>query len=280
MQLVTPYPLWGIFAALALLLVCIVISFLLFYEKRVSRILRKQFEISREEYDERTQKKSEFMSFATHQLRSPLTALSWGIDALLDDKAHFSQNQIGVLEKMRLTAKELVETVNDLLDVSLIEQGGMRLTRTTTDIGVMVSLIADTLRPLAEKKSLTVTMESVLPGIMVLGDQVKLRQVFMNIIENAIKYTDTGGIFISVSVARNSANIVIKDTGRGISEEDQKNLFRKFERGSMKTSDHPGSGLGLYLSKQIIELHGGTITLASPGVSYGTTVTVTLPVSL
>jgi signal transduction histidine kinase len=218
-------------AAIVFLVLLAVAASLVMYERRVGRILRKQFEQSRELYGEETKRKNEFVSFATHQLRSPLTALSWGIDALIDDKAQFSQNQVMVLEKMRITAKELVETVNDLLDVSLIDQGGMRLTKTRVDIGVMVSLIADTLRPLAEKKSLTLTLESVAPGLMVMGDQVKLRQVFMNLIENSIKYTDTGGIHVSVAQVGTSATVVIKDTGRGISEEDQKNLFRKFERG-------------------------------------------------
>lgn len=249
------------------------------YEKRVGSVLRRQFEQSRAQYEQESKRKNEFVSFATHQLRTPLTAISWGIDTLLDDKDRFSNSDVAILEKLRITSKDLVETVNDLLDVSLIEQGGLVLKKQQFDIGVLVGTVTETLRPLSEKKGLALLCRIECPGAIVSGDKVKLRQVVANIIENAIKYTESGSIAISVSCKDGKVCISVRDTGRGISADDIKKLFHKFERGSMRASEHSGSGLGLYLSKQIVELHGGTITLSSPGVTFGTTATVVFPVS-
>jgi signal transduction histidine kinase len=221
--------------------------------------------------------KDEFLSFATHQLRSPLTAFKWGLNAVQDalkDRPETAQT----VQKLREISDEMIKTVNDLLDISKIEQGGLAMASDPVDLVEMIDRLAEEMRINAEMKHLSFSFKTDLPIAIISGDKTALRQVFVNIIDNAIKYTQKGSITIDLvyNAEKNTFEISVTDTGPGISAEEIDNLFEKFARGKAGQSSK-GSGLGLYLGKKIAELHHGDIVVTSPGIGKGTTFIVSLP---
>ncbi len=225
------------------------------------------------------QAKDEFLSFATHQLRSPLTSIKWGLNAISDSVKN-DTTTLQLVEQLRTIADNMVNTVNDLLDISKIEQGGLVLTVEPVDLVELLDQLAENYRMTAAAKNLLLQFQTNLPIAIISGDKTKLRQVFANLIDNAIKYTSTGSIAISLSYQqdRNEFIVDVTDTGPGIAKEELDNLFEKFARGTAgKASATKGSGLGLYLGKKIVELHKGSINVTSAGTDKGSTFSVHLP---
>jgi len=225
------------------------------------------------------QAKNEFLSFATHQLRSPLTSIKWGLNAISDSVKN-DASTLQMVEQLRTIADNMVTTISDLLDISKIEQGGLILTTESVDLVELLDQLAEDFRMTAGAKSLLLQFKTDLPIAIISGDKTKLRQVFSNLIDNAIKYTSSGSITISLSYQNNGNQFIISvtDTGPGIEKEELTNLFEKFARGTAgKASATKGSGLGLYLGKRIVELHKGTIDVSSAGKDKGSTFSVHLP---
>jgi signal transduction histidine kinase len=220
--------------------------------------------------------KNEFLSFATHQLRSPLTSLKWGLGTVAENVRNDPETAT-IVGQLRNTADDMISTVNDLLDISKIEQGGMTITKESIDIVELIERISEEYQSVARAKGLSFTFSTQLSTGMVLGDKTKLSQVFGNIIDNAIKYTSTGSIIISLVTEGNYYQVKITDTGNGISESEIKNLFTKFNRGDAGKKSGSGSGLGLYLAKKIVDLHSGTIRITSAGIGQGSTFSVGIP---
>lgn len=222
--------------------------------------------------------KNEFLSFATHQLRSPLTSFKWGLDIINDNAKKCNDSEtVSIVAKLRMVADDMISTVNDLLDISKIEQGGFQIVTEDLDLIPLLDRISEEYRINAENKGLRLIFEPQIPTAVISGDSTKLRQVVGNLIDNAIKYTPSGSVTIRVQELENSYSIAITDTGLGISPEDLQKLFGKFKRGSAGKSSTSGSGLGLYLSKKIVELHHGDITASSEGQGRGSTFLITLP---
>lgn len=216
-------------------------------------------------------KKNEFLSFATHQLRSPLTSIKWGLDSL---KEKFSMETINHL---LVTTDDLIGTVNDLLDISKMEQGGMVMKLEEFDIHDFVGRIVEEFRMTAENKGLKLVFHGDNVACFIRSDQNKLRQVFVNLIDNAIKYTKKGEIDVTFKKASHNAVIEVRDTGPGIDEHELSELFDKFLRGKAGKLSEAGSGLGLYLAKQIVQALRGTISAHSQGIGKGSTFRVVLP---
>ncbi len=224
--------------------------------------------------------KTEFLSLAAHQLRSPLTAIRGYTSMLLDGS--FGQisdeKQRDAIDRVFQSSTHLSKIVEDLLNVSKIEQGGMKYEMTTFDFAKSVKDVSNDLSVVAEKKGLTLTFSAEEKGdFMLYGDEEKLRQVLVNIIDNAIKYTQVGGITVRLSHSEDGLiKLDVIDTGMGISPEEKEKLFDKFSRGAGGKTNTGGSGLGLYLAKQIVAAHTGYITIDSPGVGKGSTFTIEL----
>lgn len=222
--------------------------------------------------------KNEFLSFATHQLRSPLTSMKWGLNAV-EDAIKDNPDTLKVIQQLRITADDMVSTVNDLLDISKIEQGGLVMTTEPVDLVELLNHLTEEYKITANTKGLALSFKTDLPVAIINGDKTKLRQVFTNIVDNALKYTQAGSVTVDLfyNSLKNSFIIDVIDTGAGISAEELQNLFEKFIRGKAGKTFSPGSGLGLYLGKKIVELHHGEITVTSPGVEKGSTFSVSLP---
>lgn len=227
--------------------------------------------------------KSEFLQIASHQLRTPLSAirglLSMQADGDFDKlskKEHKEQQK-----KMLESANRLSNIVNDLLDAMELEGGYLNFDFAPVALDDIITAIMEELRPNYDKKSLYLKLvkpKDPLPKIE--AESRYLREALENFIDNAEKYTNKGGTTVTLSRKNNHVVVAISDTGIGIPKTDMPRLFHKFSRGDKSSYQHTdGSGLGLFIAKNIIDEHRGTIAISSPGEGKGTTITVTLPLT-
>ncbi len=221
--------------------------------------------------------KTEFLSLASHQLRSPLTAIKGYTSMLLEGSfGTITKEQTEAVDRVYQSSKHLAMVVEDLLNVSKIEQGGMKYVMDPFDIRKQAHELAMDLKVTAEKKGLVLTFvsDSELPHT-VYGDMEKIRQVLLNFIDNSVKYTEKGSIEVSVKTivkaGKNVVRFAVKDTGMGISPETKAKLFQKFSRGEGGKINTGGSGLGLYLAKEIAAAHKGMVDVESEGMGKGST---------
>jgi PAS domain S-box-containing protein len=224
--------------------------------------------------------KTEFVSLASHQLRTPLSAIKWYAEMLANgDAGPLNQEQSEFVKCLYQSNERMVELVNSLLSISRLEMGKIKIEPVPTKLGEMVTVVLKDLEPkiLAKKQKVEVKIGEDVPEIKV--DPKLVSQVYLNLLSNAVKYTPEGGK-ITVEVAKQGQEIVsqVADTGYGIPQEDQKRLFERFFRASnAQKNDTEGTGLGLYLVKAIIEACHGTIRFESEE-NKGTTFWFTLPV--
>jgi len=224
--------------------------------------------------------KSEFVSFASHQLRAPLTAMKgYGSLILEGDMGKLSNEARNGVEHIYESSKTLVNIVDDYLNVSRIELGTMKYTFDTVDLKLMIEDVIAELKPNIEKRGLefSFVVEDKDADYCITADRDKLKQVIANLIDNSVKYTPSGSIKTTLSFDNSKNRIVfrIKDTGIGIDPEVLPKLFQKFIRGAGANKVNiKGTGLGLFVAKQIIEAHQGTIRAESEGEGKGSTFTV------
>jgi GAF domain-containing protein len=229
--------------------------------------------------EEASQHKSQFLANMSHELRTPLNAIL-GYTELMADGAYGepSEKMFGILKRLEANGKHLLGLINDVLDLSKIEAGQLVLELSDYCIQDIAQTVRSTLEPLAADKKLGFKVEVAprLPSGH--GDGRRLTQVLINLVGNAIKFTDTGELAIKAEVHNGSFHVSVRDTGPGISSADQARLFQEFQQADNAiTKKKGGTGLGLAISKRIIEMHGGKIWVESqPG--QGSTFTFTLPV--
>ena len=208
------------------------------------------------------QLKDDFISMASHELRSPLAQIRGYID-LVTGKSGATEDVKKGLREIDRAAKDLDALVADLLDVSRIEQGRMQFTPTEFDLTSFVQEVSGPFDESAKKKGLSFTFQGSTVSRVFL-DKDRLRQVLVNVIANAIKYTFRGNVKVEVYQEGGRAVVRVSDTGIGISAEDQKLLFQKFYRvKSSETKNIVGTGLGLWITVQLIRLMKGTISVES-----------------
>ncbi|MDZ8222319.1 MULTISPECIES: hybrid sensor histidine kinase/response regulator [unclassified Nostoc] len=241
---------------------------------RVRSLLRLKHSI--DERDQMANLRADFVSRFTHDLRIPLVASNRVLKLLLEGRfCNVSPQLQEIINTMIGSNQDLLEMVNTLLEVYRHEAGCKTLKISPYNIQELVGEVSQELTPLAEEKGLTVNIDLDKTASTVMGDRVELRRVLTNIIGNAIKFTDKGFVDIRCYPTPVAVTIDIQDTGPGISKQDQAILFERFRQGKHQRS---GSGLGLYLSRCIIEAHQGTIDVTSePG--KGSTFTIRLPVA-
>ena len=250
------------------------------YKER--ELLNKQLEDVNEKLKSLDKLKTEFLSLASHQLRSPLTAIKGYVSMLLEGSfGDISENQREVVNKVFISSKHLTRIIEDLLDVSKIEQGGMQYAKTDFSLAKIAGEITEEFEINAQSKGLELSFEKPanMENYKINGDSEKIRQVIINTIDNSIKYTEKG--WIKVKIEKKNGNVIlsISDSGMGMNEEAKQKLFQKFSRGDGDKVNVSGSGLGLYLAKKIIEDHGGKIWVESSGAGQGSTFFVQLKAS-
>jgi signal transduction histidine kinase len=229
--------------------------------------------------EEASQHKSQFLANMSHELRTPLNAIL-GYTELMADGAYGepSEKMLGILKRLEANGRHLLGLINDVLDLSKIEAGQLVLELSDYSMQDIVQTVRSTLEPLAADKkiALKVEMPSKLPAGR--GDGRRLTQVLINLLGNAIKFTDAGEVAIKAEANNGLFQVSVCDTGPGISAADQAKLFQEFQQADNAiTKKKGGTGLGLAISKRIIEMHGGKIWVESePG--RGSTFSFTLPV--
>jgi signal transduction histidine kinase len=243
-------------------------------------VLQKEMASARaQELEKINQVKSQFLANVTHELRSPVNAII-GLAELLRmsaDKGSIEQIKER-LSFMISSATNLRTVITNILDLSKIEAGRMEVAQQEVDAAALVAELAETTRILIGKKPVAVGVTAPDMAMMITTDPIKLRQVLMNLVSNAAKFTETGRIEITLSIIGSSLVISISDTGIGIKEEDLHKLFTAFSQiEDAKTKTHEGTGLGLTISKNLVELIGGTISITST-YGEGTTFIVSLPI--
>jgi signal transduction histidine kinase len=229
--------------------------------------------------EEASQHKSQFLANMSHELRTPLNAIL-GYTELMADGAYGepSEKMLGILKRLEANGKHLLGLINDVLDLSKIEAGQLVLELSDYCVQDIAQTVRSTLEPLASDKKLAFKLEpapDLPPGH---GDGRRLTQVLINLVGNAIKFTDTGEVAIKAEAIDGQFRVSVRDTGPGISAADQAKLFQEFQQADNAiTRKKGGTGLGLAISKRIIEMHGGRIWVEShPG--QGSTFSFTLPV--
>lgn len=228
---------------------------------------------------EANQMKSEFVSITTHQLRTPLSSSKWSLNLLLDDRlCQLNEREKEYFDIIKISTERMIKLVNDLLDVSRIEQNRLDLRPEKFSLINLLKSLTKELKPLAQAQNilLELTNDENLP--MVFADASRIRLVAQNLIDNAIKYTDEGGkVKIKIFPQNNYLKIEVQDSGVGIPENQQKQIFQKFFRSdNMKKLQVEGTGLGLFIAKAIAEASGGKIGFESKE-GRGSTFWFTLP---
>jgi signal transduction histidine kinase len=232
---------------------------------------------ARAEAEAANRAKDEFLALLSHELRTPLNAV-YGWARMLRTAQLGPARTERALDAIERNATAQIRLVEDLLDISRIVAGKMRLELRPVDLSTVVDGALDSMRPAAEAKG--IGLESgVDPHARVQGDPDRLQQIVWNLISNAIKFTRSGGhVAIEVRRAGNNVEIVVADTGLGIDQAVLPYVFDRFRQGdSSSTRSHGGLGLGLALVRHLTELHGGQVRAVSPGENQGAIFTVTLP---
>jgi signal transduction histidine kinase len=253
-------------------------------QQRLEEELRRQNEALAEEnrrVQEVNQLKSEFVSLVSHELRTPLTAISGYLDLLTEAPgAQSTTKQQELLGIVKRNAERLVKLIDDLLDLSRIEAGKVELSITAVDIVAVITEVVSLLQPQIEAKGQELSFDRTHSLPAVAGDAERIRQILINLLSNAHKYTPQGGqIWLTARAEDGWVRIDVRDNGIGLSPDEQAHLFDRFFRARQPAMESvEGTGLGLPITRLLVDMHGGRITVTSaPG--EGSTFSFTLPVA-
>ena len=230
--------------------------------------------------EESSRLKEEFLATISHELRTPLSAiLGWARMLRLGQLS--PENATKALDTIERNARAQAQLVDDLLDVSRIITGKLRMDVRPSDPNSFIDAAVESVRPAAEAKGVRVQKVIDTGLVSIPGDPVRLQQVVWNLLSNAIKFTPRGGrVQIRSERVNSHLEIVVSDTGQGIAPDFLPHVFDRFRQADQKTSrQHGGMGLGLAIVRHLVELHGGTVTASSQGEGQGATFTVMLPIS-
>lgn len=227
--------------------------------------------------------KDEFLSIASHELRTPLTAIRGNASLIkqyygdrLPDK-----DTVEMIDDIHESAIRLIDIVNDFLDASSLEQGKMKMNPEVFALEEVASSVLRELKTLADTKAITLLCQPDIGSVPnVRADKQRIKQVLYNLIGNAVRFTDNGSIAVAARADERFVYVSVRDTGKGMSSESQRLLFRKFQQAGdslLSRDTTKGTGLGLYISKLIIGISGGTIGLESSELGKGSTFTFSLP---
>ncbi|MEM6914899.1 MAG: ATP-binding protein, partial [Pseudomonadota bacterium] len=224
--------------------------------------------------------KSDFLANMSHEMRTPLNGVIGSLSLIDDDSV--GEQTSNLVKAAERSAETLLTLIDDLLDLSRIEAGEVDLEVSTFDPVELSTIVSEVFNPLAEKKGITLSTNINTSGIQLSSDVGKIRQVLINLVGNAIKFTQRGAVAVSIDVLQaadhNQLVLEVRDTGIGISKQDQVVLFDRFKQAdSSHSKSHRGAGLGLAICKELSDIMDGSISVSSaPGV--GSTFTFKVPV--
>jgi PAS domain S-box-containing protein len=245
------------------------------------QVLRQQLEGLNRQIQEANQRKSAFVTLVSHELQTPLTSMMGYVELLLEGQGGpLTKRQREWLGMIGHNAERLITLIGELLDIARIEAGKIELQPMALDLVPLIQEVAQALRPQFEAKGqwLTIELAEGLPAVV--GDGDRVRQILTNLLSNALKYTPSGGhITITASCEAGCVRVAVQDTGIGLAPEEQAQLFTPFFRAQHDaTQGVSGTGLGLTITRALVELQGGAITVSSV-CGHGSTFSFTLPIS-
>jgi signal transduction histidine kinase len=241
---------------------------------------RERLQEIAEELRRSDEAKTEFISIVSHQLRTPLNAIKGYLSLFLEGiygKLDAEKRQ--PMERLYRSSERLIHLVNDLLGISRIQMGKIALDLAEVDLCEVVKSVTEELGVVAAEKGIALHASCPPSGVpTVAGDKQKLRDSVLNVVDNAIRYTDKGSVEASVRREGNDLVVRIEDTGPGLDPEEARTVFESFQRGQVGRKHWAeGSGLGLYIAKEFITLHGGAIWAESPGKGLGSSFFIRIP---
>lgn len=222
--------------------------------------------------------KSEFLANTSHELRTPLNSIIGFLDLVIDGVVTDATERTDLLRQAARSSRQLLDLINGVLDLARIEAGRLELDFEDLSLRDLIDGVVGTLRVQALKKHLTLAADPSPDGLHVLADTARARQVLLNVVGNAVKFTHEGEVRIAVRQNPGSPflDVVVRDTGIGIPAGKREFLFRKFSQADTSTTRrYGGTGLGLAIVKELMEAMGGAVRLESPGENQGTTVVLT-----
>ena len=241
----------------------------------------RELQVANEKLQELDRLKSAFVSIVSHELRTPMTSIKGYIENMLDGlTGGLTERQAYYLGRVKFNVERLTRMINDLLDLSRIEAGRVELARVPLPISELIPEIVESLQPVAQAKSISIQHRHQGAPVEISGDRDKLHQILTNLIQNAVKFTPSGGqISIETKpVAGGLVQFCVADTGCGISPDEQGRIFERFYRGETIQVDQRGAGLGLPITKSLVELHGGSIWVESV-LGQGSRFYFTIPIA-
>jgi signal transduction histidine kinase/CheY-like chemotaxis protein len=246
-------------------------------EARLRRLVVLERE-ARAEAQAADRAKDEFLATLSHELRTPLNAILGWINMLRSGRVR-DERRVGALEVIERNAKAQARLIEDLLDVSRIITGKVRLQLHPVHVGPIAQTAIDALRPAAEAKGVALHAHVDPDAGHVMGDAARLQQVAWNLLSNAIKFTPPGGdVYVEIGERDGELQLSVRDTGAGIASDFLPHVFERFRQAdSSTTRAHSGVGLGLAIVRHLVDLHGGHVTARSDGPGLGATFDVRLP---
>ena len=242
----------------------------------VSRSIRREVEL-REKLEELNRLKSEFLSFASHQLKAPMAVVKGYAGLIMEGIENVPEQAKDFAKKIKESVDNLLVLIEEFMDYRRIEEGKMDLNFEKIDIVSMVKEMVERFKLLAEEKKLILDFESNIDSLITNIDKLRFSQVIQNLIDNAIKYTKEGWVKVKVDKKDNEVLISVSDSGIGMSKELQEKLFGQFVRDPSIKKEIRGTGLGLYIAKYIVEAHQGKIWAESEGIGRGSNFYIKLP---
>ncbi|WP_287045323.1 hybrid sensor histidine kinase/response regulator [Herpetosiphon sp.] len=221
-------------------------------------------------------RKSQFLATMSHELRTPLNAII-NMTEFIDWFGPLNSQQKSYQDQVRGAGEHLLHLINDILDLSKIEAGRIELQFGQVDCGDIAQEVLETVRPLAESKGLQIAYHHADGTGLAWADSKAIKQIVLNLLSNAIKFTETGQIRVALEFSATTVNISVHDTGIGIAREQQQFIWESFRQiQSADDREYEGTGLGMSITKQLVDLHGGNITVESE-LGQGTQFQVCLP---
>jgi len=247
-------------------------------QQREREAMLADAQAARAEAERASQAKGEFLAIVSHELRTPLSAMLGWAHVLQRGAVDANTLERGLAAISR-NARIQGQLIEDLLDMSRIEAGQLRLDLQRIELGGVIAAAIDSARPASSLQRIDLRTVFSPGGCTVLGDAARLQQVVANLLNNAIKFTPQGGqVSVSLTKAGGNARLAVTDTGQGIEPDFIARMFDRFQQqDGSRTRRHGGLGLGLAIVRHLVQLHGGTVQAQSPGSEQGATFTVTLP---
>lgn len=246
-------------------------------KKRIQK-LKQEVQLLRRELKKIDELKSDFIATVSHELRTPLSITKEGICLVLDKiPGEINTKQQQILTTAKANIDRLANIINELLDISRIEQGKMVLYKKRVNVSALIREAASAFEKRFEEKRIYVKVKLPKQDISILADADKLMQILTHLLKNALRFTQKGFVEISLKMRKNVIACYVQDTGVGIQKDDLPKIFTKFQQfGRQVGPGEQGTGLGLSIVKRLVELHGGTIRVESE-YGKGSRFTFTLP---